>query len=110
MCRPTGKYSGKYELPPVDKATFIELLSLCTCNVLMSTHDGFYRQVDGLAMGSPPAPLLANVCLHKHDATIRDNAKLYARYMDEVLRSMKSRDIVNKLLEINSIHEKLKFT
>ena len=103
-------YSGKYELPPVDKATFIDLLSLCTCNVLMSTHDGFYRQVDGLAMGSPPAPLLANGWLHKYDATIRDDAKLYARYMDDVIRSIKSRDIVNKLLEINSLHEKLKFT
>ena len=52
-------YSGEHQqLPPVDKATFKELLKLCTCNVLMKTHDGFYRQIDGLAMGSPPACLL----------------------------------------------------
>ena len=103
-------YSGKYELPPVDKQTFIELLTLCTCNVLMSTHDGFYRQVDGLAMGSPPAPMLANGWLYKYDAIIRDNAKLYARYMDDIIRSIKRQDIEDKLIEINSLHEKLKFT
>ena len=61
-------YSGDYQLPPVEKETFKELLQLCTCDVLMQTHDGFYRQTDGLAMGSPPAPLLAN------------RAKLYERY------------------------------
>ena len=53
-------YSGEHTLPPVDKETFKELLELCTCNVLMQTHDGFYRQTDGLAMGSPPASFLAN--------------------------------------------------
>ena len=46
-------YSGEHQLPPVDKETFKELIRLCTCDVLMQTHDGFYRQTDGLAMGSP---------------------------------------------------------
>ena len=49
-------FSGKYELPPVSKETFKTLLQLSTCNVVMLTHDGYYRQRDGLAMGSPPAP------------------------------------------------------
>ena len=60
-------YSGEHQIPPVDKETFKELLKLCTCNVLMQTHDGFYRQTDGLAMGSPPAPLLANGWLSTFD-------------------------------------------
>ena len=53
-------YSGKYELPQVDKQTFKDLLELCTCNVVMKTHNGFYCQIDGLAMGSSLAPLMAN--------------------------------------------------
>ena len=53
-------FSGKYELPSVDQETFRELVKLCSCNVIMLTNDGHYTQVDGLAMGSPPAPQLAN--------------------------------------------------
>ena len=53
-------YSGKYQKPPIDKETFRALLKISSCNVLMSTNDGYYQQIDGLAMGSPPAPMLAN--------------------------------------------------
>ena len=42
--------------PVVDKDTFILLAKIASCDVLMSTHDGFYWQRDGLAMGSSPAP------------------------------------------------------
>ena len=103
-------YSGDHELPPVDKATFKELLELCTCNVVMKTHDGFYRQVDGLAMGSPPAPLIANAWLSRYDPLIRGDAKLYARYMDDILRSIKRAEVRQKLAEINRYHPALKFT
>ena len=37
-------FSGKYQLPPVDKATFKTLLEISTRDVLMLTHDGYYRQ------------------------------------------------------------------
>ena len=103
-------YSGDHELPSVDKETFKELLQLCTCNVLMQTHDGFYRQVDGLAMGSPPAPLLANGWLSRHDPKIMDDAKVKERYMDDILRSIRASEIQQKLDEINQLHPSLKFT
>ena len=73
-------YSDKYRKPPVDKETFKRLLNVCSRDVLMLTHDGFYKQVDRLAMGSPPAPLLANGWMHK------------------------------KLQELNNLHPSLKFT
>ena len=103
-------YSGNYPKPPISKETFIELLKLCTCNVLMLTHDGYYRQKDGLAMGSPPAPLLANGWLSKYDERIKDSAKMYERYMDDILREIKVTKIDQKLGEINSYHPSLKFT
>ena len=61
-------------------------------------------------MGSPPAPLIANAWLSKYDPLIRDNAKLFARYMDDILRSMKRAEVQRKLEEINSYHPFLKFT
>ena len=65
-------YSGKYDQPPVSKDTFIQLAKVASQNVLMLTHDGFYRQVDGLAMGSPPAPHLANGWLSRFDSVQKE--------------------------------------
>ena len=76
----------------------------------MSTADGFYRQIEGLAMGSPCAPLLANGWLSQYDSSIQDNAKIHFRYMDDVFREIKGSMYESKLTEINSLHESLKFT
>ena len=103
-------YSGKYNLPPVDKETFIELAKVASCDVVMSTHRGYYRQVDGLAMGSPPAPHLANGWLSKYDGIIKGDSKLFTRYMDDILQEMKSAMIESKLRTINTLHGNLKFT
>eukprot|EP00794_Sanderia_malayensis_P010390 gene10390-11471_t len=103
-------YSGRYEEPPVDRETFKELVSICSCNVLMLTSDGYYRQVNGLAMGSPPAPMLANGWMSKFDSLIRDEATLYSRYMDDIIREINNDHIDEKLREINNLHPSLKFT
>ncbi len=103
-------YSGKYNLPPVDKETFIELAKVASCDADMSTHRGYYRQVDGLAMGSPPAPPLANGWLSKYDGIIKGDSKLFTRYMDDILQEMKTAMIESKLSTINTLHGNLKFT
>ena len=103
-------YSGKYPKPPVDRQTFVELVSLCSENVIMLTQDGYYRQIDGLAMGSPPAPQLANGWMNKFDNLIKGEAKLYARYMDDILREINKSEINGKLNEINNLHPALNFT
>lgn len=51
-------YNGINETPPVNKQTFICLAELSSSNVLMLTHNSYMKQVNGLAMGSPPAPIL----------------------------------------------------
>ena len=72
--------------PKIDKDTFKTLAKIASCDVLLSTHNGFYRQIDGLAMGSPPAPHLANGWLSQFDSTIKGESKLYFRYMDDILK------------------------
>ena len=105
-------YSGKYKEPPVDKETFIELLKICNENVMTLTHDGLYRQTDGLAMGSPPAPMLANGWLSSYDSEIKGDAMLYERYMDDILRDIHIDLIDSTLTKINNdLNEpSLKFT
>jgi len=39
---------------------FKEHLEIGSSNVIMLTSESYYKQVEGLAMGSPPVPLLAN--------------------------------------------------
>ena len=70
-------YDPKNSTPPVSKATFIELAKIASCNVIMSTNDGLYEQTDGLAMGSPPAPHLANAWMSQFDSTIQGTSSLY---------------------------------
>ena len=96
--------------PPVDQKTFIILAKIASCDVIMSTHKGFYKQIDGLAMGSPPAPHLANGWLSQFENTIKGKAKIYERYMDDILREIKRAVIEQKLEEINNLHPNLKFT
>jgi hypothetical protein len=101
-------YKGKH--PPMDLDTFVTLAKIASCDVLMSTHDGYYKQVDGLAMGSPPASHLANGWLSTFEDTIRGDATLYARYMDDIIENIKQEKIDEKLREINNLHPSLKFT
>ena len=69
-------FSGNYPKPPVNRETFKKLLTACTCDVIMSTSLGYYQQVDVLAMGSDPAPLLANGWLSKFDNETQGDAAM----------------------------------
>ena len=103
-------YAGDLPIPPVDKQTFIKLTELSSLDVIMSTHQGYYKQVDGLAMGSPPAPYLANIWLSVYDPIIKGQAKIYQRYMDDILTAIHKNKIDDKLSQINNLHDNLKFT
>ena len=91
-----------------------ELLLLCTKNVQFVFNGSFYRQVDGVAMGSPLGPVLTDIFLshieNKLDEAIKDTY-LYVRYVDDTFILCKSEDHANELLELfNSIHPNIKFT
>ena len=55
-------------------------------------------------------PPLASGWMHRYDPIIADNAKLFSRYVDDIIRSIKKNEIEMKLAEINSLHMSLKFT
>ena len=76
----------------------------------MATHDGFYIQTEGLAMGSPPAPHLANGWMSQFDPIIKGNSSVYERYMDDILTETCSESVETKLTEINGLHPSLSFT
>ena len=77
---------------------------------VFDTHDGLYIQKEGLAMGSSPAPALANGWMSQFDGIIQGEATLFARYMDDIIRNINRVEIEDKLVEINNLHPNLKFT
>ena len=103
-------FRDSVKTPPIDKETFIQLAKIASCNVVMSAHDGYYQQIDGLAMGSSPAPHLANDWISRYDGSIKGNSKLFTCYMDDILREIKRRETDQKLAEINNLHPNLSFT
>lgn len=65
----------------------------------MSTVDGYYLQISGLAIRSPVAPLLAIIWHPKYDDEFREEyPKLYMRYVDDIITILDKGDAENKLM------------
>ena len=60
-------------------------------------------------MGSPLALHLANGWLSQFENLIKDDAKIYERYMDDNLRKIKRSRVEQKLEELDNIHKNLQF-
>ena len=50
--------------PPIDQDTFVKLLKLVCVDAVFSTHQGYFKQVDGVAMGSPLGRSPSRKCVH----------------------------------------------
>ena len=56
--------------PSIDKDTFIRLLSLAVTNVYFMANGRWYKQCDGVAMGSALAVILANLWLSQNEGPL----------------------------------------
>ena len=76
----------------------------------------FYDQIDGVAMGSPLAPVLANLFMGHHEhiwLSQYENTKplFYRRYVDDIFAVFKTKnDAILFFNYLNSRHPNLKFT
>ena len=91
------------------------ILDACTKTVF-SFNSKFYRQVDGVSIGSPLGPVLANIIMTKLESTIVKElvdislVKLYMRYVDDTLLLVKDKDINYIHKRLNSFDKNIKFT
>ena len=94
-----------------------KLRTLATKSSCFIYNNKYYRQVDGVAMGSPLGPTLANVFLSHHETSWLENCPVqfkpvyYRIYVDDVIVLFKCKNHVNKFLSyMNTRHHNVEFT
>ena len=101
--------------PPFPIKVFTKLLKFATSGMFLY-KESIYKQVDGVAMGSPLGPSLANFFLghleeYKFFNVQNINPKLYVRYVDDIYAIFdKDVHFQSFFNHINNQHPNIKFT
>ena len=107
----------KHQDCKITKTVLRNMLILCSQSIFLYNKN-VYKQCDGVAMGSPLAPLLANWFVCRTEDNILNNKQhhsykpvIYKRYVDDIFAvfgSPEERDTFFNIL--NSAHPNLQFT
>jgi hypothetical protein len=98
------------------KTQFKKLLQISTSGSHFLFNGKYYDQTDGVAMGSPLAPILANIFIGFHEQTWVLNCSssppiFYKRYVDDIIAIFNSEYEAQEFFKhLNKQHENLKFT
>ena len=78
-------HSSNIASPSLSEMSYRKLMLMVTSGVEFSFDDIMYRQVDGVAMGSPLGPLLANIFVGYCESCIPENEypPFYCRFVDD---------------------------
>ena len=91
-----------------------QLLQLCTKEMHFSFGGQIFRQVDGVAMGSPLGPVLANIFMVSLENSLvnklSDKMPLWFRYVDDTFTFIKKGEIEHVIEILNKFHKDINFT
>ena len=103
-------FNKEYKLN-ITEADLIELLEVSTKNQLFQFQGVLYEQVDGVAMGSPLGPLIANAFICNTEEQLTNQNKMpifYKSYVDDTLSIMHdvqaTSTFLSTLLELENDH------
>ena len=96
------------------KNNLIELLEIATKHQLFQFDGQLYQQIDGVAMGSPLGPFMANALMCSVEERLETQEKIpdyYKRYVDDTLSRATSISETESFHQIlNDAHSSLSFT
>ncbi|UYV70937.1 hypothetical protein LAZ67_8001167 [Cordylochernes scorpioides] len=94
--------------------TILYLIDICLEFSYFCFNNNIYHQVNGIPMGSPLSPFLADLVLNCLDTLVNERfnttIKYWARYVDDVMAIVATDHIEKTLAFLNSFHPLLKFT
>ncbi|XP_047504100.1 uncharacterized protein LOC125049061 [Pieris napi] len=93
---------------------YVDIVKHCLTSGYLMWKDEFYVQVDGVAMGSPVSPIVADIFMEDFEERALANTpvkpRLYKRYVDDTFVVLPNDKISAFLAHLNSIHKNIKFT
>ena len=110
-------YKNQELLCNISKNQFEKLLRAALSNNYFLFDGSIYQQIDGVAMGSPLGPSLANAFLAHYEQVWLDDCPdefkpvYYKRYVDDIFVLFRSPHHLEKFNEyLNTKHANIKFT
>jgi len=101
----------------LNKSRLKKLLTWCAKTTTFQFNGKFYKQTDGVAMGSPIAPLMADVFMNHvvtqalKETPIQSRPDLLCRYVDDLFLLFPSSSAVELFYtKMNSVHRSVQFT
>ena len=91
-----------------------ELILLCTKNVHFTFNGETFAQVDSVAMGSPLAPILADIFMVELERNLtpilKDHLSCWRRYVDDTICFIKNGSVEHVLSTLDNFDSSIKFT
>ena len=101
----------------LNKEDFVELLTVATTENCFLFNGQYYNQSDGVAMGNPLGPTMANIFMSRFEkdwletCPLEFKPKYYKRYVDDIFVLFNEESHLNQFSAyFNSCHPNIKFT
>ncbi|XP_048004313.1 uncharacterized protein LOC125240463 [Leguminivora glycinivorella] len=93
---------------------YMKMIEFCLTSGYFVWRGEYYLQIEGVAMGSPIAPVVANLFMENFEQRALESCphkpRLWWRYVDDVFAVVTGRDLDPLLAHLNAQHPKITFT